>query len=262
MSLLSAGALGVYRDLTATSERLVVGGSVASAGAVGTRRTGTATAKGSTRTRSLARVPAPSPALDAGADDGQPAASGTADPALAPPADPAAPADGPAVAAGAPSGDEVDAGSVASFGQLLTAQIPSEALLAYTTLLALFSAGGGGYVAGRWVLYALSLPACAVVVVSAYLVRRGYDFEDTPQATGSRGIRLPRHLPWFPMAASTASMAVYGLSVPGSALQASISGPAFAITSGCLAVGGGLMMSVLAPLLGKGNDARTRPAAL
>lgn len=50
-------------------------------------------------------------------------------------------------------------------------------------------------------------------------------------------------------------MAVYGLTVPGSPLQFEVSGTAFAIFSGCLAVGGGVMMSIFAPFLGKGNAA-------
>ncbi len=201
MSLLSAAALGVYRDLTAPGQRVAAAGSVAPAGA----------------------GPHSSPAE--------------------------------AVAAAG-----LDAGSLASFGQLLSAQIPSEALLAYTTLLAIFSAAGDGFVAGRWLLYGLSLPACAAVVASAYLVRRGYDLGQEQPGT-SRPLAVIRHLPWFPITASVLAMAVYGLVVPGSALEVSLTGPAFAVTAGCLSVGGGLMMSLLAPWLGKGNTARPQVRA-
>jgi hypothetical protein len=46
-------------------------------------------------------------------------------------------------AAGQPDGGGgAPAGSIAGFAQLLVAQIPGEALLAYTTLLALFAVGG------------------------------------------------------------------------------------------------------------------------
>ena len=76
------------------------------------------------------------------------------------------------------------AGSVAGFGQLLVAQIPSEALIGYTTLLAVFSAGHGSYQAGRWALYAVSLPACAAVVISSYLVKRNYDFASNQGGDG------------------------------------------------------------------------------
>lgn len=233
MSLLSAGALGVYRDLTARSQRVVVSSAVARSGAVGTRRAGTAT--GLIR-RAAVRV-----------------APGTAGPASAPTTT------APATAGVAAPDEEADGGSAASFGQLLVGQIPSEALLAYTTLLALFSGAGDGYVAGRWALYLLSLPACAAVVASAYFVKRGYVFaDDDPNANSVT--TLVRHLPWFPMAASVASMAVYGLTVPGCALQVSLTGPAFAIAAGCLAVAGGLMMSMLAPWLGRGNAAQPKPA--
>lgn len=166
---------------------------------------------------------------------------------------------GPATAAETGSGQDAgsDAGSVASFGQLLVAQIPSEALLAYTTLLALFSAAGsGGYETGRWVLYAVSLPACAAVVISTYLAKRNYLVTDD----ASHKTNLTRtlvHLPWFPAVTAVLAMAVYGLTVPGSALQASMSSTAFAITAGCLAVGGALMMSLFTPFLGKGNGATT-----
>jgi hypothetical protein len=147
-----------------------------------------------------------------------------------------------------------DAGSVASFGQLLVAQIPSEALLAYTTLLALFSAASSGYQTGRWILYGLSLVACACAVIGAYMAKRNYTFADaTCEASAPR--RLFSHLPWLPALTAVLAMAVYGLTVPGNALQRSMSGTGFAITAGCLAVGGGLMMSIFAPFLANGNGA-------
>jgi hypothetical protein len=149
--------------------------------------------------------------------------------------------------------------SVASFGQLLVAQIPSEALLAYTTLLAIFSAGGGSYKVGRWILYGISLVVCAAVVLSSYLAKRDYGFRDDNPA-GPKLTAVTRHLPLFPATTAVLSMAVYGLTVPGSALQLSMSATGFAITSGCLAVGGGVMMSIFAPLLGKGNNAQVNPA--
>jgi hypothetical protein len=233
MSLLSAGALGVYRDLTDRSQRLVVSSAVVRSGAVGMRRAGTATG--------LIRR--------AGALAGT---SGVAGPGVAGPG-----VAGPGVAG--PGDEESDGGSAVTFGQLLVGQIPSEALLAYTTLLALFSGAGQDYTAGRWVLYLLSLPACAAVVASAYFVKRGYVFaDDDPNANSLTA--LVRHLPWFPMAASVAAMAVYGLTVPGCVLQVSLTGPAFAIAAGCLAVAGGFMMSLLAPWLGRGNAAQPKPA--
>jgi hypothetical protein len=145
---------------------------------------------------------------------------------------------------------------VASFGKLLVAQIPSEALLAYTTLLALFSAAGTSYKTGRWILYGASLVACAAVVLSSYFAQRDYDFV---QQKAAESLLTRLHLPIFPAAAAVASMAVYGLTVPGSPLQYEVSGTAFGIWSGCLAVGGGVMMSILAPFLGRGNGAQTTP---
>jgi hypothetical protein len=149
---------------------------------------------------------------------------------------------------------------LASFGQLLVAQIPSEALVAYTTLLAVFSSAGGGYRTGRWILYGISLPICAVTVIGAYCAKREYGFgEPKHQNFMDQAKAFATHLPWFPALTSVLAMAVYGLTVPGSALQQSMSNTGFAIISACLAVGGGLMMSILAPFLGKGN--RPQPAA-
>jgi len=147
---------------------------------------------------------------------------------------------------------------IASFGQLLVAQIPSEALLAYTTLLAVFSGAGDGYTTGRWILYGLSMPICAVVVIGSYWAKRDYAFVQSTPATASftqRARTLLAHLPWFPALTAVLAMAVYGLTVPGSALQASTSSSGFAILAACLAVGGGVMMSILAPFLGQGNNA-------
>jgi hypothetical protein len=177
------------------------------------------------------------------------------------------------VAAGQPlEVGEAQAGSVASFTQLLVAQIPSEALLAYTTLLALFPVAGVSYNTGRWGLYAAALVVCAVAVLASYLTQRDYGFDDT-QPTPAPGIGLAPsgadapapaqttalaklHLPYLPILTAVLSMAVYGLTVPGSPLQFEVSRSAFPICSGCLAVGGGVMMSIFAPFLGKGNAAK------
>ena len=164
---------------------------------------------------------------------------------------------------GAPPSVE-NAASVASFGQLLVAQIPGEALIAYTTLLALFSAGGSAYKAGRWVVYVAAIVVCAAVVLSSYFAQRDYEFDDsaptTPGATNAPApaitTRPKLHLPILPTIAAMGSMAVYGLTVPGSPLQFEVSNTAFGICSGCLAVGGGVMMSIFAPFLGKGNSAK------
>ena len=187
--------------------------------------------------------------------------------------------------------------AVASFGQLLVAQIPSEALIAYTTLLALFSASGGSYTTALWAVYGAAIVVCAVAVLAGYLAQRDYTFDDTGAAQGTTtntrgaatgpatqttGVAGPAqvtppvpvavspspaparspvgklHLPFLPAITAMLSMAVYGLTVPGSPLQ-SVSGTAFGLWSGCLAVGGGVLMSVLAPLLGKGNAANAIP---
>jgi hypothetical protein len=206
MSLLTIGAVGVYRDLAPQAKRISAQTTVA------------------------------------------------ADPAA--PAHPAAATGG---AAPASPGTAQDAGSVASFAQLLVAQIPSEALLAYTTLLAVFSAATTGYQSGRWTLYGLSLVACAASVIGTYLTKRNYTFADIP-ADKSRQLRHQlRHLPLLPTVTAIAAMAVYGLTIPGSALQHATSGTGFAIIAGCLAVGGGFMMSLFVPFLANGNGANARP---
>jgi hypothetical protein len=180
--------------------------------------------------------------------------------------------DVPATGTGAKPSD-----GVASFGQLLVAQIPSEALLAYTTVLALFTAAESGqdYQAGRWIVYAASLLVCAAAVLGSYFAQRNYQFDDTPPPPSGSAAPVvddpaqpstpppsklaALHLPILPATSAVLAMAVYGLTVPGSPLQTEISGAAFAIWSGSLAVAGGVMMSILAPFLGKGNGAT--PAA-
>jgi hypothetical protein len=158
--------------------------------------------------------------------------------------------------------------SPASFGKLLVAQIPTEALIGYTTLLALFTAGGKGeYTVGRWVLYGVTVVVCALTVFVSYFAQRRYQpAPPTPARTATNGsdpkanAGQPRtqssctpKLPYLPALTASLSMAVYGLAVPGSPLAFQISPPAFAISSACLAVGGGVMMSVFAPFLGRGN---------
>ena len=168
-------------------------------------------------------------------------------------------------------------GSVAGFAELLVAQIPSEALLAYTTLLALFSVGGSSYNAGRWILYGSAILACAATVIATYLAKRDYGFEHSAHATptapqpSSRHAEVSTtsptrvsplsHLPYLPTFTAMTSMAVYGLTVPGSPLQFELSGPGFGILSGCLAVAGGVMMAIMAPFLGKGNGAAPTKSA-
>lgn len=155
------------------------------------------------------------------------------------------------------------AANLTSFGQLLVAQIPTEALLGYTTLLALFTASPpGSYEAGRWGLYGVAIVVCALAVLVSYVAQRNQDLRCRTAGPAARSRRVtqpwpPPHLPYLPVISSSLSMAVYGLSVPGSPLQYAVSPSAFAILSGCLAVGGGVMMSIFAPILGRGNAVTT-----
>ena len=159
------------------------------------------------------------------------------------------------------------AADVATFGQLLVAQIPSEALLAYTTILALFAAAGPdqSYKAGRWVVYVGAILVSAAGVLASYISQRHYRFSDKHARADEQEVKkesaLARlHLPFLPMISAVVSMAIYGLSVPGSPLQFAVSGTAFTIWAGSLAVSGGVVMSIFATVLGKGNNATTVPA--
>ena len=160
--------------------------------------------------------------------------------------------------------DQAKAGSIAdnNFGRLLVAQIPSEALVAYAALLAVFGVAGSSYVVGRWILYGAMVAICPVVVITSYLAKRTYGFVDpipptppatvvanpldvvSPAADAEVGAvpdpknRTRRHLPILPAAAAMGAMAIFGLTIPGSALQYATSNVAFGIIAGCLAVGG------------------------
>jgi hypothetical protein len=137
--------------------------------------------------------------------------------------------------------------STASFSHLIVAQIPSEALLAYTTLLALLSVSENGYHEARWAIYLVSLPMCGAVVLASYVRQRTYQPRRRPRSKA----RFP--VPWLSITTTVIAMGIYGLTVPGSALQSAMSGTGFAITSGCLSVAGGLVMSTFTPFLGHGN---------
>lgn len=147
---------------------------------------------------------------------------------------------------------------VARFSHIVAAQIPSEALIAYTTLLALLSVSKDGYHEARWAIYAASIPACAGIILAAYVQQR----EHRPRRRRPRHHRwFPRTrypLPWLSIMTPAAAMGVYGLSVPGSPLQYAMSGTGFAVTSGCISVAGGLALTVIAPFLGQGNAATVR----
>ncbi len=145
--------------------------------------------------------------------------------------------------------------TVAGFAQLLAAQIPAEALVAYTTLLALFLDAGPKYNTGRWVLYAFSVLACGATILATYCAKRDYALHPGDgELTGTGALRAMRP-PYLPIAAAMLSMAVYGLTVPGSPLQFSVSGSAFTVLSGSLSVCGAMMMTILTPFLGTGNGA-------
>lgn len=157
-----------------------------------------------------------------------------------------------------------------SFGKLLVAQIPTEALIGYTTLLALFTASfRGQYDVARWVLYGASIFVCALTVGVSYFAQKSYQLGGPTTASpagngsGPKPSEAPtascrQTFPFLPALTACLSMAVYGLAVPASPLAYEITPPAFAIASACLAVGGGVMMSVFAPLLGRGNGAKPR----
>jgi hypothetical protein len=198
--------------------------------------------------------------------------------------------------------DQASSPPVGGFGELVVAQIPSEVLLAYATLLAIFSVGGSDYKPGRWILYGAAVLVCPLIVVTTYLARRDYLFIDPQTKTTTAAInaflgvgapagqttsaspatsapseaaspsaateiaepmpttmRVPLHLPILPAIAATASMAIFGLTIPNSALRYSVSGTGFAIIAGCLAVGGVLVMATFAPLLARPNSAIIDP---
>jgi len=141
--------------------------------------------------------------------------------------------------------------TAAGFAQLLAAQIPAEALVAYTTLLALFLDAGAAYNMGRWVLYGFSVIACGATILATYYAKRDYTLDHGDGVSALCAMRPP----YLPIAAAMSSMAVYGLTVPGSPLQFSVSGSAFTMLSGSLSVGGAMMMTILTPFLGTGNAA-------
>ena len=165
------------------------------------------------------------------------------------------------------------------FGQLVVAQIPSEAIVAYAALLAVFGVAGSAYRPGLWVLYGAMVALCPVVIITSYLANRTYGFVDPPAkkprpvivnqpldivspatddevgAVADPKARTPLHLPILPATAGMLAMAVYGLTIPGSALQHTVSNVAFGILAGCLAVGGAVLMAIIAPYLGQPNSA-------
>lgn len=187
----------------------------------------------------------PSPAPSGGVSDSQPEM-----PAAGPTATLRRPTDIPQMAPPTPLID-----TAAGFAQLLAAQIPAEALVAYTTLLALFLDGGAKYNTGRWVLYGFSVIACGAIILAAYCAKRDYALHPRPGETAGASALCAMRPPYLPIVAAMLSMAVYGLTVPGSPLQFSVSGGAFTMLAGSLSVGGALMMTILTPFLGTGNAA-------
>ncbi|SEA59564.1 MULTISPECIES: hypothetical protein [unclassified Mycobacterium] len=183
----------------------------------------------------------PSPAPSGGVPDAQPEM-----PAPGPTATLRRPTD---IAQVTPPAPLID--TAAGFAQLLAAQIPAEALVAYTTLLALFVDSGPTYNTGRWVLYGFSVIACGAIILATYCAKRNYTLQ---HGDGVSALCVMRP-PYLPIAAAMLSMAVYGLTVPGSPLQYSVPDGAFTMLSGTLAVGGALMMTILTPFLGTGNAA-------
>lgn len=153
----------------------------------------------------------------------------------------------------ATSAPQVD--TAAGFAQLLAAQIPAEALVAYTTLLALLYRDDGKYNTGRWVLYGFSVIACGAIILATYCAKREYALHPGNRDIAAVGALCAMRAPYLPIAAAMLSMAVYGLTVPGSPLQFSVSEDAFTMLSGSLSVGGALMMTILTPFLGTGNAA-------
>src|SRR5262249_15638001 len=131
----------------------------------------------------------------------------------------------------------------ASLIQLLVAQIPSEALIAYTTILAALTPNQSDKV-WRWVFYGVAIVACAAIVTGPYF--------------GQHKSNLPRsiwkHLPLAPIAATVIAMSIYGLTVPDSPLSAVVTTDTFRTLSVVLAVIGGLFMYIFAQFLRTGND--------
>jgi hypothetical protein len=155
--------------------------------------------------------------------------------------------------------DDTSDTGLARFSHIVAAQIPSEALIAYTTLMALLTVSKDGYHEARWAIYAASVPACGLIVLAAYVQQRGHVPQRRRRPRRLTWLPRTRHpLPWLSIVTPALAMGVYGLTVPGSPLQYAMSGTGFAVTSGSVSVAGGLALTVVAPFLAQGNAASVR----
>lgn len=123
---------------------------------------------------------------------------------------------------------------------VLTDAIPTEILAPYTVLVAILTANttaSDPYAALRWWTYGVAVALVSVYLVATFTV-------STKRAVG-------RKLPFAEMLAGSAALAAWGLAMPGSPLEISLTGKSFTIASAMVAVGGAFAISLLSPVLAK-----------
>jgi hypothetical protein len=172
---------------------------------------------------------------------GQPAGAGGSTPAVRDPAglDPeGVPATEPPASGGVPQ----------SFSDVLITAIPTEPLAAYTALVgvtvgALSLDRPADYLPFRWAIFVVFLLITGVSVLTGY--RRGAE-------------TALRRVPVAEMLAAVVAGAAWGLVMPGSPLNAQISGTARTLTIAAITIGAAAVLTLLsAPQLKTGATTRT-----
>ncbi len=147
--------------------------------------------------------------------------------------------------------DDGDCREDQSFTAALTSVIPTEPLAAYTGFVGIIAAlkSQGGYLPLRWSAYgAFLLLVIASVQVSYHAKAAG------PGHVDSRGRSLQRSMPVPEILSAALAAAAWGLIMPGSALQARLSGNTSTIVTACILFGGGALVALLAPTLMCGSN--------
>lgn len=136
--------------------------------------------------------------------------------------------------------------SVKSAAEVLVASVPSEALVAYTTLVGIVLAAdiGSGYSVFRWTAYGIFI-VLAVLAPFVIYKRRVKDKD----AEG-KDIRL---VPAWECLATGLAAAAWGLVMPGSPLSIVLQGDALVFTTAGIALGTATLLGFATELLGTAN---------
>jgi hypothetical protein len=144
------------------------------------------------------------------------------------------------------------------FIDALTSAIPTEPLSAYTAAIGIVAGlKSGSYVGFRWGAFAVFLVVTALALFVSYEVK----YRTASSTAEELDQTKKRRFPALEASAALVAAVAWGLAMPGSALNTTLTGDTGAITAAAIIIGGATALSLLTPFLTTGSPTPKPPPA-